>query len=33
MFAFSWIIPGFNGAMLSIVGDVPIDSEASVVTS
>jgi len=26
-------ITGFNGAMLSVVGDVPVDSEAPVVTS
>jgi hypothetical protein len=24
---------GFNGAMLSVVGDVPVDNEVSVVTS
>jgi len=30
---FSRIILGFNGIMLSVVGDVPVDSEASVVTS
>jgi hypothetical protein len=30
---FSRFNPGFNGAMLSVVGDDPVDSEASVVTS
>jgi hypothetical protein len=25
--------PGFNGVVLSVVGDVPVDSEAPVVTS
>ena len=31
--AFSWIYSRFNGVMLSVVGDVPVDSEAHVVTS
>ena len=26
-------IPGFNSVVLSVVGDVPVDSEAPVVTS
>ena len=26
-------IPGFNGFMLSVVGDAPVDSEASVMVS
>ena len=30
---FSGFIPGFNGAMLSMVVDVPVDSETLVVTS
>jgi hypothetical protein len=30
---FPGFIPGFNGAMLSVVGDVPVDSETPVVTS
>jgi hypothetical protein len=30
---FLGFIPGFNGAMLSVVGDVLVDSEAPVVTS
>jgi len=30
---FSGFILGFNGAMLSVVGVVPVDSEAAVVTS
>ena len=30
---FSEFIPGFNGAMLSVVGDVPVDNEAPMVTS
>jgi hypothetical protein len=30
---FSGFNPGFNGAILSMVGDIPVDSEASVVTS
>ena len=30
---FSEFISGFNGAMLSVVGDVPVDSDALVVTS
>ena len=30
---FPRFIPEFNGATLSVMGDVPVDSEASVVTS
>jgi hypothetical protein len=30
---FSGFIPEFNGAVLLVVGDVPVDSKASMVTS
>ena len=30
---FSGFIPGVNGAILSVVGDVPVDNEVPVVTS
>ena len=30
---FSEFISGFNGTILSVVGDVPVDNEAPVVTS
>ena len=30
---FSGFIPGFNGAILLVIGDVPVDNETPVVTS
>jgi len=33
MLVFSEFIPGFNSVILSVVGDVSVDSEAPIVTS
>jgi hypothetical protein len=32
-FAFTWIYSGFLDAILSVIGDVPVNSKAHVVTS